>query len=335
MYEKRQTQKRSELLIVPLTLFICLCCWIPAYYMDVGSGQEGLPTTSLWSRIADFFPSRLSVFVVGALLLCVIAGLIQNANYFLIIFPEKTKWPFCLFLLLNSANYGFIPLHAASVASLFLIYCMLELFKAYQEGMTPGSAYKALFFLGVGSLFWVHVLWLIPLFWYGMYQFRLLNLRSFIASLLGISTLYWLILGACLWRQDYSIITTAVRSLTAFDTDLPVELFRMERLAIPLAVSLLTALFTLYLRFHKFEVGLRTRQFVLFLSTAAKYLIPFLVLFEDEQSGFLGIFNIPLSLLFTYFCVRIGGKHAVLFYGLPIIFFLILWGIQGYHFLSF
>jgi hypothetical protein len=303
--------------------------------MDVGDWQEGLPATSLWRWITDFLPSRLSVFVAGALLLCGIAGLMQYANYFLILFRERTKLPFCLFLLLNSANYGFIPLHAASVASFFLIFCMLELFKGYQDGMTPNSAYKALFLLGLGSLFWVHILWLLPLFWYGMYQFRLLNLRNIIASLLGIFTLYWMILGVCMWKQDYSIITTAVQDLTAFNTDLPVELLQVERLAMPLVVFLLMAFFTLYLRFHKFEVGLRTRQFVLFLSAIAKYLIPFFILFENEQSGFLGLFNMPLSLLFTCFCVWADRKHATLFYVIFILFFLILWGMQGYRFLSF
>jgi hypothetical protein len=221
-----------------------------------------IPATPLWDKISGFWPDKPYTYAIGAFLLCGMAASLQRANYFLIIIRGKTKLPFLLFLLLNSTNFGFIPLRPVSVAFFFLILCMYELFRAYLDRMDPGRAYKAMIYLGIGSLIWVHLLWFIPLFWYGMYQFRLLNLRSFTASFLGIITTYWILLGWCVWKHDFSMLSVSFQNLTAFTPVSLTDLVNFRQLVYPFAALLMITTLSVYFRFHEFNVGLRTRQFI-------------------------------------------------------------------------
>ncbi|MDR3260606.1 MAG: hypothetical protein LBT78_02085, partial [Tannerella sp.] len=326
IYGRKQTQNLSNLPTFLFTLFICLCCWAVTYYFSGDGGGQIVPATLLWDRISGFWPDKSSTYAIGAFLLCCMAASLQRANYFLIIIRGKSKLPFLLFLLLNTTTFGFIPLRPVSVAFFFLILCLYELFRAYQDRMEPGRAYKAMIYLGIGSLIWVHLLWFIPLFWYGMFQFRLLNFRSFTASVLGIITTYWILLGWCVWKHDFSMLSVSFQNLTAFTPVSLTDLVNFRQLVNPLAALLMIVTLSVYLRLHEFNVGLRTRQFVSFLLTCGKYVIPFLFLFKPDCVNFLCVFYIPVSLLASYLFFNASGKHVILCYYLIMVFTIILWG---------
>ncbi|MDR1103165.1 MAG: hypothetical protein LBL42_05350 [Tannerella sp.] len=321
IYGRKQTQSLSGLPVALPTLLACLCCWGLEYYFSAHYPLNTDSSTPLWSRITDLLSDKPSVYLAGAILLCGMATLLQRANYYLIIFREKTQLPFLLCLLLNSASFGFVPLRPVSVAFFFLALCMIELFKACQEGktgMAPGNAYKATFWLGIGSLIWIHLLWLLPLFWYGMYKFRLLNVRTFMASLMGIVTLYWIVAGWCVWRHDFSVLTDTFRLWNDFDFVPPGEYLTQNRLSSPATAFAYTVILGLVLRFHKITAGLRTRRFISFLLASTRYLLPFLFLFNTETADFLCIFFIPASLLIAYL-LSSSPRNISLYYWLLLI----------------
>ncbi|MFQ6927819.1 MAG: hypothetical protein ACLRS8_06890 [Parabacteroides merdae] len=49
------------------------------------------------------------------------------------------------------------------------------------------------------------------MFWLGMYNFRSLTSRTFIASLLGVATVYWFLLGWCVWQRDFTLFNVPSR----------------------------------------------------------------------------------------------------------------------------
>ncbi|MDR2764067.1 MAG: hypothetical protein LBB90_03450 [Tannerella sp.] len=314
---KKTVQNPSSLPMMLLTLLAGLFCWWLEYSVSANYPLHTTSSTPLWNRMTGLLSDKWSVYLAGALLLCGMAVIVQYTNYYLILFREKTKLPFLLFLLLNSANFGFVPLRPISVAFFFLALCMVELFKAYQKektGMTPGSAYKATFWLGVGSLIWIHLLWLIPLFWYGMYQFRLLNFRTFMASLLGVITMYWIVAGWYVWKYDFTGLTDTFRPLTDFDFVPLREYLNLTQLA-PLATAFLyTVIPGFILRFHNINAGLRTRRFISFLLASTRYLLLFLFLFDAEAADFLCIFFIPVSLLMTYLFFNTSRNVSLYYY---------------------
>ncbi|MDR2042641.1 MAG: hypothetical protein LBP98_10070 [Tannerella sp.] len=303
IYGKKTAQSLSGPAVMVLTLLAGLFCWGLEYYFSANYPLHTASSTPLWNRIIGALPDKPSAYLVGMLLLCGMAALLQRANDYLILFRGKTKLPFLLFFLLNSASFGFVPLRPTSVAFFFLALCMVELFKAYREGKTglaPGNAYKATLWLGIGSLVWIHLLWMLPLFWYGIFRFRLLTLRVFLASLLGVAAIYWMIAGWCVLQHDFSILTDAFRLWTAFDLIPFREYLTTGRLILPTMALAYTVILDLLLRFHTLHAGLRTRRFIAFLLTAARYLLLFLFLFDTETVDFLCIFFFPVSILMAY-----------------------------------
>lgn len=88
-----------------------------------------------------------------------------------------------------------------------------QLFTTYHDPEAREKAYSAALLIGIGSLLWVHLLWFLPLFWLGMYNFRSLTSRTFIASLLGVATVYWFLLGWCVWQRDFTLFNVPFSTL--------------------------------------------------------------------------------------------------------------------------
>ncbi|MDR2139457.1 MAG: hypothetical protein LBP50_07910 [Tannerella sp.] len=302
IYGKKQMQSLSSLPVVLLTLFACLFCWGLEYHISANYPFDTSPSP-LWNRITAWLPDKRYAYPAGALLLCGMALTLQRANYYLMLFREKTGLPFLLFLLFNSTSFGYIPLRPVSPVFFLLALCMIELFKSYQKEkafLAPGNAYKAAFWLSVGSLVWIHLLWMLPLFWYGMYLFRVMNLRTFTASLLGVLTMYWIVAGWCVLQHDFTALTNLVHLWTDFDFVPFREYLQPSRLAAPATAFAYTVLLGLTFRFYPVSAGLRTRRFISFLLVSTRYLLPFLFLSETGAADFLCLFFIPVSLLTTY-----------------------------------
>jgi hypothetical protein len=203
---------------------------------------------------------------------------------------------------------------------------MVELFKAYREGksgLTPGKAYKATLWLGIGSLIWVHLLWMLPLFWYGMYQFRLLNRRTFTATLLGVAMTYWLMVGWCVWKHDFTPLTDAFHLWTAFDFIPLREYLSFSQLNSLATAFAYTVILGLVLRVHTISSSVHTHRLISFLLASTRYLLLFLFLFNADTVDFLCIFFFPISLLMAYLFSN-SPRNISLYYGLLVVCSLLL-----------
>ncbi|HCC52247.1 MAG TPA: hypothetical protein DEQ30_09470, partial [Porphyromonadaceae bacterium] len=77
-----------------------------------------------------------------------------------------------LFLLLMSTNAGLIPVKEVSIVLLCLVFAIYELFYSYQSPELTGKFFNIGVLVGIAGLFMPQIVWLMPLFWIGMYQFR-------------------------------------------------------------------------------------------------------------------------------------------------------------------
>jgi hypothetical protein len=315
MYKKKRMQGFSFLPTLLFTLAVCLCCWVVGYYFPADYPPPSAPAMPLWTYMSDWLPDRLTTYVIGALLLCGMALLLQRANYYLVLIRGKTTLPFLLFLLLNSTSYGYMPLRPISVAFFFLALCMVELFRGQEKEMAPGRAYTAVMYLCLGGLVWAPLLWFIPLFWYGMYQFRLLNFRNIIATVLAIFTTGWILFGWCAWKHDYSIFTDVIQRLCAITPFSLSELLEIKPWLSPIAAFLMLLFLITCFRFQEtYTEGMRTRRFVAFLLTCGRYVIPLLFFYPSHCADFMYVFYAPVSLLTAYLLSNTTGKRAFLYY---------------------
>ena len=151
---------------------------------------------------------------------------LNNSNSLIRIYSRMVSCSFLLLTLMalpvsdaSVATFAPVSLSAfqPSLVALSFIVFYLFFLQAYQDQTAVGMIYGAFFALGVGSMFFVHLFYFVPLFWLLMgIRLNAMGWRTFFASLLGLITPYWLIGGWFLYQQDYLTPLNHFMSLAQF-----------------------------------------------------------------------------------------------------------------------
>jgi hypothetical protein len=320
-----------------LLLGVSLFFWVSGYIASVGYPvYSDASATPLWNIVCRMLPNKSVTYLVGILLIFGGAFLIHRANYMLMIIREKTLMPFLLYILLISTNPDFFPLKSTSLGIFCLILAFYQLLTSYHNsGAAVQKIFNAAFFIGIGSLLWVHILWFLPIFWLGMYNFKILTLRSFLSSLLGTGVVYWFLLGWCVWQHDYTSFSIPFASLLKME--LPGILnrpFPADWMQI-LFIAFFTMIAIVNILLHEYEDSVRTRQFLSFLITFAVASSCLFLLYRQSSDEFLGIICMPVSILVShFFTVKKGKKKFRLYYLLILLFILLSFLRSSWTFLS-
>lgn len=292
---------------VPI-LLACIVCWVVSYLYSVGYPVYGeVSATPLWNAICQILPGKEVTYFIGMGLMFGGAFLLNRANYALALIREKTMLPFLFYVLFISTNPDFFPLKSTSLGVFCLILAMYELLSSYHDPEARSKAYNASLLIGIGSLLWIHLLWFIPLFWVGMYNFRSLTPRTFAASLMGVGTVYWFLLGWCVWQQDFTPFTLpfsvlfkirflSVEGIVLLDW---ISIFAMAILTVIASVNIIT---------HDYDDTLRSRQFLSFLIIMSIWAFCLYFLYEQASEEFLETACVPTSLLIAHFFSVSRGK---------------------------
>lgn len=228
------------------------------------------------------------------------AFLVHRVNYALMLIREKTLLPFLFYALLTSTNPDFFPLKSTSVGVFCLILALYQLFTSYHDPDATDKAYNASLIISIGSLLWIHILWFLPLFWLGMYNFRTLNIRTFVASLFGILTVYWFVFGWCVREWDFTAFTIPFTSLFKIRFLAVLETGIIDWIQIVLVAGL-TIIASLNIVTHEYEDNLRTRQFLSFLIVMAIWSFGLFFIYEQSSEEFLEMACVPASILIAHF----------------------------------
>ncbi|MDR1981226.1 MAG: hypothetical protein LBQ39_06380 [Tannerellaceae bacterium] len=306
------------------TLGLSLLCWVAGYIYSVGFPvYGGVSAPPLWNIICRILPGKTITYLVAFFLTLGGAFLIHRANYAVMIIRDKTLLPFLLYILLISTNPDFFPLKSTSVGVFCLILAMYQLFASYHDSTAKDKAFNAALCIGIGSLIWVHILCFLPLFWIGMYNFKTLSIRTFVASLFGVGAVYWFLLGWCVWQQDYTPFTIPFSTFLKFRFFITIETVFIHWMHI-LFVGVLVFIAILYILTHQHEEGLRTRQFLSFLIMFALFSFALYFLYEQSSEEFLSTACLPVAILLAHFFTVNHGKKIFWFYHFSILFFVLL-----------
>ncbi len=314
-------------------LLACMVCWVVSYIYSVGYPVYGeVSSTPLWNAICRILPGKAFTYIIGMVLMFGGAFLLHRANYVLALIREKTILPFLFYVLFISTNPDFFPLKSTSLGVFCLILALYQLFLTYHDPETRAEAYNAALLVGVGSLLWIHLLWFLPLLWVGMYNFRSLTPRTFIASLLGVGTVYWFQLGWCVWQQDYTPFTQV------FPLLFKVRLLSIGGIAtvdwISIAIMLLlTVVASINILTHEYEDSLRSRQYLFFLILMAIWAFGLYFLYEQVSEEFLETACIPVSILVAHFFTVARGKVVFWSFYATLVLFIALLFIRLWNFL--
>ena len=304
----------SSLPNILFTLLLCAACWAIGYNYEIGYPVRGGSGTSLlWHVISENLPDRDYLYPAGFALLFLGASLLQRFNFYFVIIKGKTTHPFLFFLLLNSVNPDFYPIRPVSIAFFLLLFALFELFASYQNPRATGRMFNMMVFVSAGSLVWPYLLWLIPVFGIGMYKFRILNIKTLAASLLGIFTVYWFVLSWCVWRDDYAVFTNIAQCLTEMHIIFYKELWQTELLA-PLCAFIVMITLSIHISLQEFENTIRSRHFLSFLFIFGVFAFVLSLAYSPIFVDFMCVFYLPVSIIASYFFSGKPGIISFLFY---------------------
>jgi hypothetical protein len=112
------------------------------------------------------------------------------------------------FIFLSCAAVLLFPSWRGGVVQTCFIATLMLLYDSYQDNTAVDKAYFAFLLLGIATMFDVHVLFYLPLVWFMMIVIvYALSWRTFLASLLGLITPYWFMIGWMLWQKEENFET--------------------------------------------------------------------------------------------------------------------------------
>lgn len=123
----------------------------------------------------------------------------------------------CSYLVLSVAALPLFFHLDTCIVQLCFALTYLFMFRAYQDKSAISSVFNAFFFIGVASIWFVQILFLIPIWWI-ILRFYVMGMgwRTFWASLLAVITPYWFVGGYYVYRHDVDTLIHHFSSITDF-----------------------------------------------------------------------------------------------------------------------
>ena len=193
----------------------------------VAGSRLTLPATALYG-LAIWFISGAIQHQWWIQLVCYVLStyLMVQLNNFNALIRVYSRAITSAFIIFSCVACFIFPSLEGGIATLGLIASLLTLFVTYQNREATGWIYYTFLILGLASLAKVHLLVFIPIYWIIMIFLSSLGLRTFIASVLGLLTPYWIGIAAVLvhYKGDFSPFTSHFQPLaditffTAYDS---------------------------------------------------------------------------------------------------------------------
>ena len=182
----------------------------------IAESRFSLPITALACLVviaagellhSDFW-LNIAIITVSTLLMINL----NNANALIRIYSRMVS---CSFLVLcMSACLVTFKLNAIGAQLCFILFLVL-LFHTYQDKHAPGIMFYTYSVLGVASIFYVDILYFVPLFWLlTATKLQAGSLRNWIASLLGLMAPYWFVFGYFVYKGDANALDTTLNHFT-------------------------------------------------------------------------------------------------------------------------
>ena len=304
----------------------------------ITAGRWTLPVAILISAICqvatDFLlpeSKELSSWMtrILSLLLCGATGyfLIVLNNTFALI-RMRASVQTAIYFLLVTVCPTLHQLHAGNVAAAALLASFFFLFRSYQQMQPSGMLFHTFVCLGVGSLLFPPLLYLIPLYWIGSYMFQSLTPRSFFASIVGLLLPYWFLLSYVAWQQQWSLFSALATKCLPFGDTLqvlqPWERGTLSYLALLFVVSAAHCLLA------SLDDKLRARAYLQFLILLNLMLFVGVCFFPAYCTCWIALLLIGVSILAGHLFVLTHSKISNLFFlcaliGLALLFVYNIW----------
>jgi hypothetical protein len=294
---------------------------------------HSIPTKTNWGLFSVLFEnwSNYTIFqwIIDGGFVVLFAFMFNQADTRFNLIRVRTSLPFFVVGLLLATNNFLLGNLTESFSTLLIILSISSLFSSYQLHRAEKQSFDIGLLLSLASLFWIKSIFLLPIFWIGMYMMKTLNLRTFAASLIGVLTPYWFAFFYYAYIDNYTPLLEHLLSIIDFQW---INLWNAPLYTwIHLGITLLASLFAIgNTIFSTFTDKIRTRSYLnfLFLFLISTYAL-FVVDFGRSGSALYLIYLISAFLIAHLFASVRGRFSSLLFYTLLYTYIIIyLWSLS-------
>jgi len=276
---------------------ILIIFWIPAIVHPL------LPVTTpadgpLYTLLVKYLYPYPALTVVVALILVIIQSLIlfyvYQANGF---FGRSNFLPAIIILLAYSWNGNYQTLHAILPAAIFIIIALNALMGMYGQQAAYHKVFTAAFSLGIASLFYIPLTYLLLLIWFTLITYRISSWREYAVSIIGYILPFVYYISWLFWSDSLQQGLIQL-SGSLFNLVLPARLSLINTiwLSVSAFIAIVTMIAVLRTMGDKL-ISLRRRSWVLFNFSFTAIILVLLAGWPILSANYL--FVIPMSFFIT------------------------------------
>ncbi|MDR2910137.1 MAG: DUF6427 family protein [Bacteroidales bacterium] len=133
----------------------------PKSYLFYESDENNILFYPIYSLLGDF---ALPGVIIALILMLALSIFIQQINSQYLVIRERNKLPALIFVIMAGGLTSIHTLHPVYFAGIFLILAIYRLFSIFDNEKPYSACFDSGFLLGIGSLFYINLLLLIPVF---------------------------------------------------------------------------------------------------------------------------------------------------------------------------
>lgn len=254
----------------------------------------GMPTLTEWVSLACYA------------ITCYLMVELSNSNALLRV---RSRMVTSSFIILSGAAGCLFGTVAATVAQLFAVIMLLILFTTYQDTASPGRTFYAFAALGVSSLFFWPAIFYVPVLWVMMAtQLQSLSWRTWLASLIGLLTPYWLWTAWLLYQQDLQPLVVHFEELTHWTFPPAYGSIGVGRLVALGFTLALAATGAIHFWTRSYEDKIRIRLLYGFFTTMTVYSTLLLALLPHHYEPLMRLLLVTASPLIAHFFTHTSSR---------------------------
>lgn len=325
MYRSKRFQSRVSTgrMTLPAAILISVACWVLTGVLSPDRGTES-GKYLLWQTVRDGYIPTWADSLFSFVLYGVIGYLLIALNNTFAIIRMRASVQTVIYFLLIAVCPWLHTLYAGDLATVLFLMALFFLFRSYQQSRSSGDLFHAFVFLGAGSLIFPQLMFFMPLFWVGAFNFQSLRPKSFFASLTGWSLPYWFLLGHAYYHEQMELFYAPFRELTTFTpfgTTVPLhELATIGYLLVLFVVSAAHCLISGY------EDKIRTRSYLHFLIFLTFCMFVYLGLQPSLSAHLLPLLLTGVSFLTGHLFVLTDSRGTNLFFIGALLLLVLLFG---------
>ena len=286
MIKRLQNKVAENTILLPVLATYTMVVWLLC----------GLVQNQWWEQLACM---AASVYLMVEL---------SNANALLRV---RSRMVSGVFLVLSAMTCFLFGSLSGGIVQLCFIGTLIILFHTYQDPQAPGWVFYGFLCMGLASLVFVHSLYFVPLLWLLMAtQLQSFSMRTWVASVIGLSTPYWFLLPWVLYRQTPSLLTDHFTPLLQFPFPYDYAMLGVSRLSVFAFTTVLTLMAILHFWYRSYEDKIRIRQLYGIFTIIVLLSIVWLVLQPQHYDALMRIIIVCASPLIAHLFTLTNSRFS-------------------------